>query len=122
MASGNINNLIPNSERTPEELREITRKGGIASGEARRKKKTMRETLKMCLEMTNKNGQSYRELATLGLIKGAMKGNAQNYRTMLETLGELKTGGNDNDINSQILNIANLLNNPQKNRSDKDVE
>lgn len=39
----NEQNLIPNSERTPEELREQTRKGGIASGEARRRKKTMRE-------------------------------------------------------------------------------
>ena len=28
---------------------------------------------------------------------------------------------NKNDINNQIQNIANLLNNPQPNRSDKDV-
>ena len=34
--NNNIQNLIPNSQRTPEELREITRKGGIASGKARR--------------------------------------------------------------------------------------
>ena len=40
---GGNNNLIPNSERTPEELREMTRKGGIKSGEARRAKKTLRE-------------------------------------------------------------------------------
>jgi hypothetical protein len=40
---GNNNNLIPNSERTPEELRAITRKGGIASGVARRQKKALRE-------------------------------------------------------------------------------
>lgn len=39
----NEQNLIPNSERTPEELREITRKGGIASGEARRRNKTLKE-------------------------------------------------------------------------------
>lgn len=37
----NEQNLIPNSQRTPEELREITRKGGIASGKARRQKKTL---------------------------------------------------------------------------------
>lgn len=36
-------NLIPNNERSPSEVRENGRKGGIASGEARRKKKTMRE-------------------------------------------------------------------------------
>lgn len=39
----NEQNLIPNSQRTPEELREITRKGGIASGKARRQKKTLKE-------------------------------------------------------------------------------
>lgn len=41
----NEQNLIPNSQRTPEELREITRKGGIASGKARRKKKMLREIM-----------------------------------------------------------------------------
>ena len=40
----NDSNLIPNSERSPEELREMGRKGGIASGKARRKR---RDTLKM---------------------------------------------------------------------------
>jgi len=35
---------------------------------------------------------------------------------------ELKTNKNNNDINNQILNIANLLNNPKDNRSDKDVQ
>lgn len=41
MPRGNPKNLIPNSERTPEELREQTRKGGVASGKARRKKKLL---------------------------------------------------------------------------------
>lgn len=43
----NEKNLIPNSQRTPEELREMTRKGGIRSGEVRRRKKTMREMVKL---------------------------------------------------------------------------
>jgi hypothetical protein len=34
----NEQNLVPNSERTPEELREQTRKAGVASGKARREK------------------------------------------------------------------------------------
>lgn len=44
-------NLIPNSERTPEELKEMTRKGGIASGKARRKKRQTKELIKMVLSM-----------------------------------------------------------------------
>lgn len=41
----NNENLIPNSQRTPSELREMTRKGGIASGEARRRRKLLRESI-----------------------------------------------------------------------------
>ena len=39
----NEQNLIPNSMRTPSEVRENARKGGIASGKARRQKKTLKE-------------------------------------------------------------------------------
>ena len=46
----NEKNLIPNSERTPSELREIAKKGGIASGRARRQKKTLSELAKMIAE------------------------------------------------------------------------
>ena len=40
-------NLIPNSERSPEELQEMGRKGGIKSGEVRRKKRDQEKTVKM---------------------------------------------------------------------------
>lgn len=43
----NQGNLIPNSERSPDEVRENGRKGGIASGEARRRKATLRELFKL---------------------------------------------------------------------------
>ena len=46
----NEKNLIPVSERTSSELREMTRKGGIASGQARRQKKTLSELAKMIAE------------------------------------------------------------------------
>lgn len=46
----NEKNLIPNSERTPGERREMARKGGIASGQARRQKKTLSELAKMIAE------------------------------------------------------------------------
>lgn len=40
-------NLIPNSERSPDELREMGRRGGIKSGEARRKKRDQEKTAQM---------------------------------------------------------------------------
>jgi hypothetical protein len=47
----NSKNLIPNTERTPEELREMGRKGGIASGKARRKKRDLQKAAKIWLEV-----------------------------------------------------------------------
>lgn len=42
---------------TPEQRRENGRKGGIASGEAKRKKKAMRERLEILLDLPMKNGK-----------------------------------------------------------------
>lgn len=104
--ANNPQNLIPNSERTPEELREIARKGGIASGKARREKITMRKTLEMMLEEIGDkdNGLTYKQLATLGLIKGAVLGNNANYKTILETIGEIEA--NNNETPSVTVNIV----------------
>lgn len=115
MASGNIDNLVSLADRTTEEKREIGKKGGIASGEARRNKKLMRETLEMCLEMKNKKGVSYRELATIGLINGAIKGNAQNYKTILEVLGELNPSEEENTNNGVIIDLVEALKDVKKN-------
>lgn len=121
MANKGQENLIPMNERSENEVRELGKKGGIRSGEVRREKATMKATLEMLLNETNKNGKTYRELATLGLLKGAIKGNAQNYRTILETLGELGQQTDTQQINNNITNIADLLNNPIKNRTEDDI-
>lgn len=92
----NIDNLKGKGfdTRTTEEQREIARKGGIASGVVRKQKATMKETLKQMLEEVadiegNDNKLTYRQLATLGLIKGSIQGKADNYKTILEAIGEL---------------------------------
>ena len=82
-------NLIHFSERSKEEAREMGKKGGIASGKARKEKATMKKTLEMLLDEKNKKGKTYRELSTLGLIKGAVEGKAENYKIILQLLGEL---------------------------------
>lgn len=110
-------NLMPiqevNSRRTREQHSADSRKGGKASVEARRRKKAMREMLELCLEMEDSKGHTYRELATIGLIKGAMKGNAQNYRTILETLGELKEA-EENKKQQELSKVEELLLNLEK--------
>lgn len=94
--------------QSTEEAREKGRLGGIASGIARREKATMKETLEMLLNSTSKSGQSYQELVTLGLLKGAINGNAQNYRTILETLGQLKQAQEDR-THYELTKVEELL-------------
>lgn len=92
--------------------------GGIASGKARREKATMRKTLEMLLETENKkNGKTYKELATLGLLKGAISGNANNYRTILEVLGELTQVQEDKQA-QQLTKVEELLNKIEKEAND----
>jgi hypothetical protein len=58
----NDSNLIPNTERSPEELREMGRKGGIKSGESRRRKKRQREIMKLLAENFSKSEECKRLL------------------------------------------------------------
>lgn len=103
-------NLMPieevNSNRTREQHSADSRKGGIASGESRRKKATMKATLEMLLNEKNSKGKTYRELTTLGLIKGAVDGKAENYKTIVQLLGELQ----EQVIEAPSLNI-NIVDN-----------
>lgn len=57
---------------TPEERRENGRKGGIASGEAKRRKKAMRERLEILLELPMKDGRSLdiEKLKNFAALKG----------------------------------------------------
>ena len=81
MANGQ--NLIPNSERTPSELREMARNGGLASGEARRKRKTLKEELLLMLS----EGETQQSV-TLALIEKAMSGDTKAFEVIRDTIGE----------------------------------
>lgn len=62
-------NLIPVTQRTKEEAKELSIKGGKASGEARRRKRDMRELLKAMLEEPTPKGDStYAERITKSLL------------------------------------------------------
>ena len=101
----NIENLKPIQSK--KEARELGQKGGIASGIARKEKATMKKTLEMLLDETNKkSGKSYKELVTLGLIKGAINGKADNYKTIMEAIGELN--GSEIKVTPEInINVVN---------------
>lgn len=95
--ANNVENLVSLADRTTEEKRKIAIKGGKASGEARRQKATMLSVLEKVLDETDKKtGLTHRELATLGLVKGAEQGIAKNYE-ILQNLIEQKEKQNQNE-------------------------
>ena len=51
----NDENLIPISKRTEQERKEMGRKGGIASGAARRRKKEYQRFMSVCMEVLDEN-------------------------------------------------------------------
>lgn len=92
MANEATDNLIPQSERTKEEQRAIARQGGIASGEARRRKRDLRQALEILLEKEYKqrNGETITgtEAITAKLFEQAMKGNIKAFETIRSTVGQ----------------------------------
>lgn len=100
----NEQNLIPNSMRSPTEVRENGRKGGINSGKARREKKTVQKILEDYLSKkvkSNKNlkelaksvgikeSQSIKELmAAVCIINTLKKGDIEKLKALCDILGE----------------------------------
>lgn len=99
----NEQNLIPNSERTPEQRREMARNGGRASGVARRRKKSLREAADLYLSLPVASQKHWNEISKqgvdpedidnqmamiVGLTQAAMKGDAKAAKIIVDLLGE----------------------------------
>lgn len=109
------NNLIPLNERTKSEQREIARKGGIASGKARRKKKLLRQILDEIGESRlntneakdiakalsiNKRDVTYDVAIMFKAVNEALGGNIKAMEFIRDTRGQ--NNKNDNGVNIDI--------------------
>lgn len=104
MARKQDENLIPNSQRSPSEVRANSSKGGIKSGQVRRQKKTIAEYLRKwadseVIEEKNINAlqalglseeATNRTLLVIPLIKKASGGDMKAMQMVIELLGEDK--------------------------------
>jgi len=74
------------------EARAMGKKGGVASGKARRRKKDLRQALEELLDRkyTDKNGNKLTgtEAITAKLFEQAMKGNIKAFETIRSTVGQ----------------------------------
>ena len=68
----NSQNLISNNERSPEELREMGRKGGIKSGESRRRKRDLQRAARFWLEVFDQMEQQGISAAEIGELLGKL--------------------------------------------------
>ena len=79
-------NLIP--PRSKDEARERGQKGGIASGKARRKKKTIRETLEMMLSGKMPDGATRQDAIVVALMEKALSGDVRAFEAIRDSIGE----------------------------------
>lgn len=107
----NIENLSPDALKkiTPEQRRENGRKGGIKSGEVRRRNRQIRDTLSMLMDTTIKKGKKVdtekikdlskvhdmnlttEQAMVLAMINKAMSGDVSAFVAIRDTLGEKPT-------------------------------
>ena len=103
MANDGIENLIPQSERTKEEQREIARQGGIASGKARREKRDRKQRAAELFDLTmqgagvekikkffniNDDLTAYETMVLSCFMKAMQKGDANALEKLLKISGE----------------------------------
>lgn len=96
-------NLVPLDQRTKDEQRSIQKEGGIASGAARRRKRSMREAADYYLSLPETDRRRVNAMlrdgidtedidnqmaVVMGIAKSAKRGNPQAASVLLKMLGE----------------------------------
>jgi hypothetical protein len=102
----NEQNLIPASQRSKSEARENSKKGGVASGKARRRKKALRLALKGLMNISlgelapdlrdgimiaaklTDEGLTVGDAVIGSIVRTACNGNSQMAKLLLDTIGE----------------------------------
>nr|DAQ87250.1 MAG TPA: hypothetical protein [Caudoviricetes sp.] len=83
IANKGIENLKPVTKRSKEEAREISKKGGIRSGEVRRERKKLKEELLLLLS----EGDNNRRMS-LAIFERALNGDTKAFEVIRDTIGE----------------------------------
>lgn len=105
MVRGNPDKLIPQNKRTKREQSEIARKGGQKSGEVRRQRKAMRETLLELLQLpAEKRPEMSNEQAGLfAMLERWQKGDVSAGVFIRDTIGEKPVDRQSTFLQAEIL-------------------
>lgn len=117
----NEENLIPMDQRSESEARELGQKGGIASGAARRRKRSLKEAADLYLSLPVSDRRKFNKLARrcldpedidnqmamiVGLHEAASNGDARAAAVLVKLLGEETPPG---DADAAVLTRASEL-------------
>lgn len=83
IANKGTKNLKPVTKRTKNEAREISKKGGIRSGEVRRERKKLKEELLLLLS----EGDNNRRMS-IAIFERALNGDTKAFEVIRDTIGE----------------------------------
>ena len=99
----NLETLKPITTLSAEEARERGRKGGIASGKAKKRKKLIKENIELLLDLPIKSSKTKAQLKELGIdddemnnqmalviamFQKALKGDVPAFNTLRDTIGQ----------------------------------
>lgn len=133
MPRDGTNNLIP--PRSKEEAKKRGKKGGIASGKARREKKALRETmeemLKVALKDDNlletygkfgfaKKGMTMQDAIAAAMIHQAAKGNVKAYQAIKDTLETAKAEDKEKTIADRLELMRNAFARQTREKAEED--
>lgn len=108
----NEKNLIPLDKRTKSEQREIQSSGGIASGAARRRKRSLKDAADLYLSLPVTDRRVFNKIArdgvepedidnqmaiVAGLAAAAAQGDSKAAKVLFDLLGDADTGENAPD-------------------------
>lgn len=112
--AGGADNLIPFSGRSKEEARECGRAGGIASGIARRRKRSLKEAADLYLSLPVSDKRKWNRIAAryvepedidnqmamiVGMVDAAAAGDARAARVIVDLIGD------DTDADSRAVQV-----------------
>ena len=100
-----------------QEARELGRRGGIASGKARREKRRLRDELLILLAYENADGSGAARIAT-ALFDKALAGDVKAFEVIRDSIGEKPV---DQKEISGTFDVVNALEEARKRASRRDV-
>lgn len=120
----NEKNLIPNSKRTPSELREMRKNGGKKSGEVRRNKKLLKDCMLDLLDLPVANTKQWNRLSKMGILpdnidnrslltvslflKAVETGDVSAFKEIRDLIGERGDENDSGDLEKLIKGLKEL--------------